>query len=138
MREGDRIRHAPLSPRHQLAFAAGGFFGFACLLVVVFAYLMQSSRVDELSVALAESQASNQFLLNSMNTREGDIGSRAQDLENDIAAVTKLAKQTRAFQDCAMPTPRTAPSWPSCRPRQAVRFRSWTRHCAQCRGAARA
>lgn len=99
MREGDRIRHAPLSPRHQLAFAAGGFFGFACLLVVVFAYLMQSSRVDELSVALAESQASNQFLLNSMNTREGDIGSRAQDLENDIAAVTKLAKQTRAFQD---------------------------------------
>lgn len=99
VREGDRIRYVPLSPRRQLAFAAAGFFGFACLLVVVFAYLMQSSRVDELSVALAESQASNRFLLNSMGTREGKADSPSQDLENDITAVTKLADETRAFQD---------------------------------------
>lgn len=99
VREGDRIRYVPLSPRRQLAFAAAGFFGFACLLVVVFAYLMQSSRVDALSVALAESRASNQFLLNSMGTREGKADALSHDLENDIAAVTQLAEQTRAFQD---------------------------------------
>lgn len=99
VREGDRIRYVPLSPRRQLAFAAAGFFGFACLLVVLFAYLMQSSRVDELSVALAESQASNRFLLNSMGARPSKADSLSQDLENDVAAVTKLAEQTRAFQD---------------------------------------
>ncbi len=99
LREGDHVRYVPLSPRRQLAFAAAGFVGFAFLLVAVFAYLMQSSRVDELSVALAESQASNQFLLSSMNARESKTDSPPQDLENDIAAVTKLAEQTRAFQD---------------------------------------
>lgn len=99
MREGDRIRYVPLSPRRQLAFAAAGFFGFAVLLAVLFAYLMQSSRVDELSVALAESQASNQFLLNSMGARPGKTASLSEDMENDVAAVTKLAEQTRAFQD---------------------------------------
>ncbi len=97
VREG--VRYVPHSPRRQLGFAAAGFFGLAALLVIVFAYLMQSSRVDELSVALAESQASNQFLLQSMKVREGNPDSLAQDLENDIAAVTKLSEQTRAFQD---------------------------------------
>ena len=98
VREADRIRYVPLSPRRQLAFAAAGFFGFAALLIILFAFLMQSSRVDELTVALAESQASRQFLLNSINARENKADSSLE-LENDIVAVTKLAEQTRAFQD---------------------------------------
>ena len=97
VREG--VRYVPHSPRRQLALAAAGFFGLAGLLVAVFAYLMQSSRVDELSVALAESQASNQFLLQSMKAHEENPDSLAQELENDIASVNKLAEQTRAFQD---------------------------------------
>lgn len=99
MREGDGVRYLAPSPRRHLALAAAGFAGFALLLVGLFAYLMQSDRMDERSVALAEAEASNQFLLSTAAPGRGADESRPQNPESDIRAVQTLAERIRAFQD---------------------------------------
>lgn len=101
VRERDRVRYVQFSPRRQLAFAAAGFFGLAIVLIAGLASILQGHRVDELSVALAESQASHRFLLSSLSEYHEKVEAIAQGLESDAGAVAKLVEQSRDLQDDA-------------------------------------